>query len=102
MNQPLERASSRTLYEQLTLELRESLLSSFRVGEKIPTEDELVKRYKTSRSTVRRAIKDLVDEGLLMRRQGKGTFVSRSLPKIVHEMDRLKSFYVDDDVRRHM
>ena len=93
MNQQLDRRSSRTLYEQLTSELRESLLSGVSVGEKIPTEDELVERYKTSRSTVRRAIKDLVDEGLLIRRQGKGTFLSRRLPKIVHEMDSLRPFY---------
>lgn len=93
MNQQLDRKSARTLYEQLTLELREGLLSQFKVGEKIPTEDALVKRYQTSRSTVRRAIKDLVDDGILVRRQGKGTFVTRRMPKIVHEMDVLRPFY---------
>ena len=99
MNHQLDRRSSRTLYEQLTLELRESLLNGFSVGEKIPTEDELVRRYNTSRSTVRRAIKDLVDDGLLVRRQGKGTFLSRRLPKIVHEMDSLRPFY--DTFKEH-
>jgi len=93
MEQQLDRRSSRTLYEQLAVELREGLLNQFSVGEKIPTEDELVKFYKTSRSTVRRAIKELVDDGRLVRRQGKGTFVTRQVPKIVHEMDSLRPFY---------
>lgn len=89
----LNKGSSRALYEQLVDELRNGLLKRVPVGEKIPTEDELMKLYNTSRSTVRRAVQDLVDAGLLIRRQGKGTFVSRKLPSIIHEMDSLVPFY---------
>jgi GntR family transcriptional regulator len=48
--------------------------------------------YGVSRSTVRRAVQRLVDEGVLVRRQGKGTFVTRVVPKIVHSIDRLAPF----------
>ncbi len=44
-------------------------------GEKIPSENELAKRFKVNRLTVRQAISQLVEEGLLQRKQGLGTFV---------------------------
>jgi GntR family transcriptional regulator of arabinose operon len=58
----------------------ESLQSSivdgkFRVGEKLPTEDELVKRFGVSRTTISRAMRDLQHAGLLERRRGAGSFV---------------------------
>jgi GntR family transcriptional regulator len=45
-------------------------------GEVIPSEQELALRYKVSQGTVRKAIDDLVADHLLVRRQGKGTFVA--------------------------
>jgi GntR family transcriptional regulator len=45
-------------------------------GEKLPSEDELAVRYGVSRMTVRQGITDLIDEGLLYRRHGVGTFVA--------------------------
>lgn len=48
--------------------------------------------FGVSRSTVRKAIQRLVDESVLMRRQGMGTFVSQPIPKIVHSLDRLAPF----------
>jgi len=53
----------------------------------IPTEQKLSEHYGVSRLTVRQAISGLVDEGLLYRHQGKGTFVAS--PKIAHPMDSL-------------
>ncbi|KWX79730.1 GntR family transcriptional regulator [Paenibacillus jilunlii] len=49
-------------------------------GQKIPTEFELCEMYSISRRTVRTAISELIEEGLLDRKQGKGTFITT--PKI--------------------
>lgn len=88
----LSRESARALYEQLTDQLREYLLGQSAVGGQLPTEENLMQMYSVSRSTVRRAMQRLVDEGVLVRRQGKGTFIARQTPKIVHSIDRLAPF----------
>lgn len=59
-------------------------------GDSIPTERELCEIQGVSRMTVNKAIMSLVNEGLLYREQGKGTFVAK--PKVNHELSRLKSF----------
>ena len=51
-----------------------------RPGEKVPSENALAQRYQVSRMTARRALTELVDEGILMRTQGLGTFVSDHRP----------------------
>ena len=88
----LARGSARALYEQLTDQLRQHLLVQSAAGGQLPTEENLMQMYGVSRSTVRRAVKRLVDEGVLVRRQGKGTFVTRAKPKIIHSIDRLAPF----------
>ncbi len=89
--QGLQRASATSLYEQIADRLRQHV-SSGEVGGQLPTEEALMRMFDVSRSTVRKAVQRLVDEAVLMRRQGKGTFVSRPLPKIVHSIDRLAPF----------
>ena len=89
--QALQRASATSLYEQIADRLRQHV-SSGEVGGQLPTEEALMRMFDVSRSTVRKAVQRLVDEAVLMRRQGKGTFVSRPLPKIVHSIDRLAPF----------
>ena len=88
----LVRGSPRALYEQLADRLRDELLAQHAAGRQLPTEEALMKTYSVSRATVRRAMDILVSEGALMRRQGKGTFVARPRPKIVHAVDRLAPF----------
>ena len=48
----------------------------WRPGEAIPSEMELAARFKVSQGTVRKAVDELAAENLLVRRQGKGTFVT--------------------------
>lgn len=70
------------LYLQLETELKQKMLTGeYAVGERIPTEPELCDEYGVSRITVRRAVQDLVDEGLLRKVRGRGTFVA--VPKYV-------------------
>jgi GntR family transcriptional regulator len=65
------------LYQQIKTLITRSLQSGeWRPGELIPSEMELAARYKVSQGTVRKAIDAMADENLLVRRQGKGTFVA--------------------------
>lgn len=85
---PLQRNLSVPLWLQLKHALRDSITFDGQPGDKIPTEAELCSHYGLSRVTVRQAITSLVDEGLLVRRQGKGTFVSDGrLAEVLSEQD---------------
>ena len=65
------------LYQQIKSLLMRSLQGGeWKPGEAIPSEIELAARFKVSQGTVRKAIDDLATENLLVRRQGKGTFVA--------------------------
>jgi GntR family transcriptional regulator len=65
------------LYQQIKALITQSLQSGeWKPGEMIPSEVELANRYKVSQGTVRKAIDELAAENLVMRRQGKGTFVA--------------------------
>lgn len=72
----LDQNSSTPLYEQLKEAIKEGISKEiYRPGERMPSEPELESKYQVSRITVRRAVKELCDEGILVRKQGKGTFV---------------------------
>jgi len=94
----LERGSARTLYEQVIDRLR-GHLSTLAVGDQAPTEAELTQRFSVGRSTIRKAMQHLTDEGVLIRQRGKGTFVARAAPKIIHSIDRVAAFM--DTFRAH-
>ena len=65
------------LYRQIKGLITASLQSGeWKPGEAIPSEIELAARFKVSQGTVRKAIDELATENLLVRRQGKGTFVA--------------------------
>ncbi|MBF6630736.1 MAG: GntR family transcriptional regulator [Comamonas sp.] len=65
------------LYQQIKGLILQSLqIGEWRPGELIPSEMELAARFKVSQGTVRKAIDELAAENLVMRRQGKGTFVA--------------------------
>lgn len=65
------------LYQQIKALLTQSLQSGeWKPGELIPSEVELANRFKVSQGTVRKAIDELSAENLVVRRQGKGTFVA--------------------------
>jgi GntR family transcriptional regulator len=65
------------LYQQIKVLLLRSLqVGEWPAGSVIPSEVELAARYKVSQGTVRKAIDEMAAEKLLVRRQGKGTFVA--------------------------
>lgn len=76
-NKPLEKKSQSPLYQQLMTRLKNDIMAGvYPPGARIPSEQLLCDTYGVSRVTVRKAMLDLVQEGLLVRRQGKGTFVA--------------------------
>lgn len=66
-----------TLYAQIREAIREQIANGdLKPGEKLMPEEELAARMGASRMTIRRGILDLIDEGVLYRRRGVGTFVA--------------------------
>jgi GntR family transcriptional regulator len=82
----------RPLYEQIKILLTNSLVAGeWKPGEAIPSEMELAERYRVSQGTVRKAVEELAAEAILMRRQGKGTFVaSHNEPAYQYRFLRLR------------
>lgn len=79
------------LYTQIRKSLRDDILTNALVpGQKLPSEDDLAAKFGVSRMTVRQGIADLIDEGLLYRRHGVGTFVAQ--PHFERDHSRLTSF----------
>ena len=87
------------LYQQIKALILGSLQSGeWKPGEVIPSENELAVRFKVSQGTVRKAIDELASENLLVRRQGKGTFVA------THHEDRVHFRFlrlVPDEAEQH-
>jgi GntR family transcriptional regulator len=82
------------IYYQLEQELRRRIeMGEWKPGDLLPSERELAERYRISRMTVRQALADLVNDGLLYRERGRGTFVAR--PKIHKRLSSLTSFTED-------
>jgi len=82
------------LYVQIKQIIVEEIRSGeLKPGQAIPTETVLAERYSVSRATVRQAMTDLVHQGLLVRQQGRGTFVNK--PKIETKLRNLYSFSQD-------
>lgn len=74
----LNKSSSTPLYMQLKNQLQEKIEQDMSVGDLLLTETEIEKMYHVSRMTVRKAIEELVNEGIVSKQQGKGTFVSQT------------------------
>jgi GntR family transcriptional regulator len=80
--------SGSPLYREVKRGLMEALASGeWKAGEAIPSERRLAERYAISIGTVRKAIDELVGESLLIRQQGRGTFVAS------HNRDRLLFYF---------
>lgn len=90
----INRQSKMPLHVQLYEILRGNILrGEWAVGEMIPTEPELIEQYGVSRITVRQALNRLVNEGLIYRQQGRGTFIAE--PTLEQGLTRIISFTED-------
>ena len=94
----LRRDSPVPLYHQLKQILRSKITAGeFDSDGQFPSERELVERYKISRMTARQALSELVNEGLIIREQGRGSFVVQ--PRVQDQLRRLTSFTEDMQLR---
>ncbi|MBS1369509.1 MAG: GntR family transcriptional regulator [Lentisphaeria bacterium] len=67
-------------YKWLKLRLEEDILNDYRPNDRFMSQREIMSRYEASYSTVERALRELVDSGVLVRIHGKGTFVCERKP----------------------
>ncbi|GII42063.1 GntR family transcriptional regulator [Planotetraspora phitsanulokensis] len=92
----IDRSSPVPLYHQLAEQLSSAIASgTLQPGDPFENEIALAERLNLSRPTVRRAIQELVNQGLLLRRRGLGTTVAN---RKVHRRAELTSLY--DDLKR--
>lgn len=90
--QILDGENASPLYKQLMKKLRGDISAGlYPIHSRIPSEQELCDSYGVSRVTVRKALAELTQEGLLARRQGKGTFVAT--PRIRKDLRDVNSFH---------
>jgi GntR family transcriptional regulator len=82
-NKTIDRYSREKLYIQLTrIFLTEITSGGWQLTRRIPSEDELCRRYGVSKITVRQAVNNLVSDGYLTKIQGKGTYLTSILPVV--------------------
>jgi GntR family transcriptional regulator len=83
----LSRSSPEPLYRQLAAHLESEISSgTLRPGDRLESEGLLTDRFQVSRITLRQAVAELVRKHLLVRKQGKGTFVTA--PAVRHDLRR--------------
>lgn len=90
--------SATALYFQVKEHIKKYIdTNNLKIGDKLPSENELIDFFKISRITVRRALDELQHEGYIERIHGKGTYVSSK--RIVAQLAYLTSFTEDMEER---
>lgn len=91
----IDKESPLPYYYQLREALRDQILSgAWPPGTQLPTEAEICRTFEVSRTTVRQALAELLNEGLIRKEKGRGTFVAE--PKIRERLvERLTGFCED-------
>ena len=99
----LQRSDTVPLYTQLKQRLVAAINEGqFKEGGLLPTEAQLCEMFNVSRITVRRAVSELQDEGILEKRHGKGTFVTvQRLETSLMTLDGFSETYSAQGVRHH-
>lgn len=95
----VQTAGGGPLYVKLKHAIEDAVRSGrLKHGDALPAERDIADDAAISRVTVRKAIDDLVQDGLLVRRRGSGTFVVRPVPRMQQPLTQLTSF--TEDMRR--
>jgi len=93
----IDRDSYEPAYVQLVNSLRHSMASGLlRPGDQLPSEAQMRERYGVSPMTIRRAINILVDQGIVMAEQGRGTFVRPvAMSAATFQLGQLQNLFSD-------
>ena len=91
-----------TLDKPLQIRIQEAIIDMIRdekliPGDQLPTESELYRRFGVGRSTVRESLANLVQQGVLFKMQGKGTFIRTVPVRIKNGLDQL--FSVSENIK---
>jgi len=93
-------------YKSVQQQIKNQIISGhFNEGDLLPSENELADKYKITRSTIRHALDELVKEGYIVKRKGKGSIVSlpnrtlgafrfRNLPGTIGNIDPIKMIFI--------
>lgn len=97
-NNPVDSSKKEALY----LQVKDIIVQRIKDGvwqpdDLIPTEAELMQEFNVSRTTIRQAISLLVQEGIITKKQGKGTFVKRR--EIIEQLGHLTGF-AEESIRK--
>lgn len=71
----VEKTEKTPVYIQLAAQLKQEIANRYKADDFLPSENQLAKTFSVNRHTVRRALDELVTQGLIMRHQGKGSQV---------------------------
>src|SRR5277367_958232 len=101
VNMPEYPSTRLPLYAQIEDVLTERISSgALPAGAQLPSEEKLIREFEVSRTTIRTTIQNLVRQGLVEIRRGRGTFVAS--PRIIQELTELTGFVEDMQIHgRH-
>jgi len=88
----IDKTATTPLYSQIEVILEDKIVTGiWDEGVQIPTENELAEAYDVSNITIKRAIMNLVDKGMLVRHRGRGTFVTNlQKEKNIHKSEFIR------------
>lgn len=82
-----------TKYEKIAKDIRQDIMNGkYNNNKKLPLEKEMCEYYNVSRITIKKAVDQLVSEGLLVKRRGAGTFIKDLTPTDVKELSMSRQF----------
>lgn len=95
----LDPNDSRPPYQQVAAQLRAAILTGkLAPGDQLPSGNEMAQTYAVARQTIQQALRILRDEGLIVSRQGTGTFVKARTEKPVGLRPHLEAIFQADEV----